>query len=107
MMRVIQSATRAGLVSPSISTVTAKNVDIREYVEGYMEPLSSAARKPFCPDVEASLLSLDHLVGVAQRRDLHLAAESGLREAFQSLTGEDGVSVEDMATRIAISLEKV
>jgi hypothetical protein len=44
---------------------------------------------------------------VAQRRDLHLAAESGLREAFQGLTGEDGVSVEDMATRIAISLEKV
>ena len=39
---------------------------------------------------------------------MHFASEPGLRDAFAGLTGEkEGVTVEDMAGRIAVSLNKV
>ncbi len=50
-------------------------------------------------------MTLDHLSGVRHRSHLHLASEAGLTEAFQGLTGEVGVSVDEMATRIANSME--
>ncbi len=40
-------------------------------------------KKPFCDEVPTSLLSLDHLEGVKMRDYLHVASESGLKEAFQ------------------------
>ena len=39
---------------------------------------------------------------------MHFASEPGLRDAFAGLTGEkEGVTVEEMARRIAVSLNKV
>ena len=46
--------------------------------------------------------------GVKRRAHLHLASEPGLRDAFAGLTGErEGVTVEEMARRVAVSLNKV
>ena len=57
---------------------------IREYVGDYLEPLPTDVKlKPYCPDVPTSLLSMDHLVGVRMRDQLHVASEAGLKEAFQ------------------------
>ena len=39
---------------------------------------------------------------------MHFASEPGLRDAFAGLTGDkEGVTVEEMAGRIAVSLNKV
>ena len=56
---------------------------------------------------EPSLVTLDHLSGVKNRKDLYIASEMGLKEAFQGLTGDDGMSVKEMATKVAWALEKV
>ena len=65
-------------------SVSAKNIDIREYVGDYLEPLADDLKmKPYCPEVPTSLLSMDHLVGVRMRNNLYIASESGLKEAFQ------------------------
>ena len=67
---------------PSISLTF--NLIYREYVGDYLEPLSTEVKlKPICPDVPTSLLSMDHLVGVRMRDQLHIASEAGLKEAFQ------------------------
>ena len=65
-------------------SVSAKNIDIREYLGDYLEPLKEDSKlKPYCPEVPTSLLSMDHLTGVRMRQYLHTVPESGLREAFQ------------------------
>ena len=47
--------------------------------------------------------------GVKRRALLHFASEPGLKDAFAGLTGEKegGVKVEEMARRVAASLNKV
>ena len=45
-------------------------------------------RIPYCDEVPTSLLSMDHLVGVRMRKNLYIASEAGLREAFQGLVYE-------------------
>ena len=70
-------------------SVSAKSIDIREYLGDYLEPLEPAELKlkPYCSEVPTSLLSMDHLVGVRMRNHLHFASEAGLKEAFQGLLG--------------------
>ena len=75
-----------------------------------MEPLDfDIIKTPFCPsDLDASpLKTLDHLTGVRMREHLQFASESGLRDAFEGLTGEDDVGMEEMATKLAMAMEKV
>ena len=87
-------------------SVSAKNIDIREYLGDYLEPLKDDSKlKPYCPEVPTSLLSMDHLTGVRMRQYLHTVPESGLREAFQGLVGEKR-SLDEMATRIALEMDK-
>ena len=50
---------------------------------------------------------MDHLDAVRKRKYLQNAPESGLKDAFQSLTGDKTTSMGDMATRIAVAMEKV
>ena len=65
-------------------------------------------RQPVCPDhFPASLATLDNLSGVRHRRQLTIGAETGLREALQSLTADQPRTVEETATRIAMSMDKV
>ena len=65
-------------------SVSAKNIDIREYLGDYLEALPEGLKmKPYCEEVPTSLLSMDHLTGVRMRHELHEASESGLKEAFQ------------------------
>lgn len=85
-------------------SVSAKNIDIREFLGDYLEPLpEGVSLKPYCEETPTSLLSMDHLVGVRMRDHLHIAAESGLRDAFQSLAGEK-MPVDVMASRITRQL---
>ena len=61
-----------------------KNLDIREFLGDYLEPISGDIKlKPYCPEVPTSLLSMDHLTGVRMRRHLHAISENGLKDAFQ------------------------
>ena len=63
---------------------SAKNLDIREYLGDYLEPLGETLKsKPYCPEVPTSLLSMDHLTGVRMREHLYSVSESGLKDAFQ------------------------
>ena len=39
--------------------------------------------QPYCEEVPTSLLIPDHLEGVKMRKHLHMASESGLKEALQ------------------------
>lgn len=89
-------------------SVTAKKVD-KGFVDSLPEPAQSNHMDPICPETPVSLLSLDHLAGVKQRKNLKFIAEVGLKEAFKQLTGnkdtgKEGVSL--MATRIARGLRK-
>ena len=66
------------------------------------------SKKPFCDnDPNPSFVTLDHLSGVKNRKDLYIASEMGLKEAFQGLTGDEDMSVKEMATRVALAMEKV
>jgi hypothetical protein len=55
-------------------SVSAKGIDLREFLGDYLEPLpSNLRRKPFCqPEVDNTLLTFDHLTGVKMRDKLHL-----------------------------------
>ena len=75
-------------------SVSAKNIDIREYLGDYLEPLSGDQKvRPYCPEVPTSLLSMDHLTGVRMRQYLHTVPESGLREAFQVFTKTNFIKI--------------
>ena len=89
-------------------SVTAKNIDIRKSLtednifitggassDAYHRDLDEGENEieeeiyvddtiqPYCDEVPTSLRIPDHLEGVKMRRYLHLAAESGLKEALQ------------------------
>ncbi|KAF0312441.1 Tetratricopeptide repeat protein 17 [Amphibalanus amphitrite] len=85
-------------------SVSAKNVVV-ELVPapvGVYQP-----RQPVCPDqFPASMATLDNLSGVRHRRQLLISPETGLREALQTLTADQPRTVEETATRIAMSMDK-
>ena len=98
-----------GVFTSTWLSVSAKNIDIRESlstqsnilmdsssdiyhrdmdeVDDEAEPktitTTDDAIQPFCNEVPTSLLIPDHLEGVKMRRYLHMASESGLKEALQ------------------------
>ena len=53
------------------------------------------------------MATLDNLSGVRHRRQLSISPETGLREALQSLTADQPRTVDETATRIAMSMDKV
>ncbi|KAJ3593701.1 hypothetical protein NHX12_006035, partial [Muraenolepis orangiensis] len=79
--------------------VSAKNID----------PLQEPAAEPLCnANLAASMHTLDHLAGVANRAAIHYTGEIQLREVLQNL-GKDKFppqSFEQVGTRIAKVLEK-
>uniref|UniRef100_A0AAQ6I9N9 Tetratricopeptide repeat domain 17 n=1 Tax=Anabas testudineus TaxID=64144 RepID=A0AAQ6I9N9_ANATE len=88
--------------------VSAKNIDITEHID-FATPLQEPAAEPLCnANLAASMHTLDHLAGVANRAAIHYTGESQLREVLQNL-GKDKFppqSFEQVGTRIAKVLEK-
>uniref|UniRef100_A0A673YA25 Tetratricopeptide repeat domain 17 n=1 Tax=Salmo trutta TaxID=8032 RepID=A0A673YA25_SALTR len=88
--------------------VSAKNIDITEHID-FTTPLQEPAVEPLCnANLAASMHTLDHLAGVANRAAIHYTGESQLREVLQNL-GKDkfsSQSFEQVGTRIAKVLEK-
>ncbi|XP_051560708.1 tetratricopeptide repeat protein 17-like isoform X2 [Myxocyprinus asiaticus] len=88
--------------------VSAKNIDITEHID-FATPLQEPAVEPVCnANLPASMHTLDHLTGVANRGGIHYTGESQLREVLQNL-GKDKFttqSFEQVGTRIAKVLEK-
>uniref|UniRef100_A0A8C2B0Y1 Tetratricopeptide repeat protein 17 n=1 Tax=Cyprinus carpio TaxID=7962 RepID=A0A8C2B0Y1_CYPCA len=88
--------------------VSAKNIDITEHID-FATPLQEPAVEPVCnANLPASMHTLDHLSGVANRGGIHYTGESQLREVLQNL-GKDtfpSQSFEQVGTRIAKVLEK-
>uniref|UniRef100_A0A7N8Y4I9 Tetratricopeptide repeat domain 17 n=1 Tax=Mastacembelus armatus TaxID=205130 RepID=A0A7N8Y4I9_9TELE len=88
--------------------VSAKNIDITEHID-FATPLQEPAAEPLCSaNLAASMHTLDHLAGVANRAAIHYTGESQLREVLQNL-GKDKFppqSFEQVGTRIAKVLEK-
>ncbi|KAK7170121.1 hypothetical protein R3I94_000378 [Phoxinus phoxinus] len=88
--------------------VSAKNIDITEHID-FATPLQEPAVEPVCnANLPASMHTLDHLSGVANRGGIHYTGESQLREVLQNL-GKDkfpSLSFEQVGTRIAKVLEK-
>uniref|UniRef100_A0A8L0DVC0 Tetratricopeptide repeat domain 17 n=1 Tax=Oncorhynchus mykiss TaxID=8022 RepID=A0A8L0DVC0_ONCMY len=88
--------------------VSAKNIDITEHID-FTTPLQEPAVEPLCnANLAASMHTLDHLAGVANRAAIHYTGESQLREVLQNL-GKDKFSpqsFEQVGTRIAKVLEK-
>ncbi|XP_068207813.1 tetratricopeptide repeat protein 17 [Palaemon carinicauda] len=87
-------------------SVSAKNIDLSEYLVPNVSP-GTPLEEPICRgDLPASMHTLDHLAGIRHRSLLPHFPEMGLREALQTLTDRTPVSVDQMATRIARSLQK-
>ncbi|XP_007497401.1 tetratricopeptide repeat protein 17 isoform X1 [Monodelphis domestica] len=88
--------------------VSAKNIDITEHID-FATQLQEPAMEPLCnSNLPASMHTLDHLHGVANRASLHYTGESQLKEVLQNL-GKDKYpqqSFEQIGTRIAKVLEK-
>uniref|UniRef100_A0A3B5Q9L1 Tetratricopeptide repeat domain 17 n=1 Tax=Xiphophorus maculatus TaxID=8083 RepID=A0A3B5Q9L1_XIPMA len=88
--------------------VSAKNIDITEHID-FATPLQEPAAEPLCnANLPASMHTLDHLAGVANRASIHYTGEAQLREVLQNL-GKDKFppqSFEQVGTRIAKVLEK-
>ncbi|XP_058484707.1 tetratricopeptide repeat protein 17 isoform X1 [Solea solea] len=88
--------------------VSAKNIDITDHID-FATPLQEPAAEPLCnANLAASMHTLDHLAGVANRAAIHYTGESQLREVLQNL-GKDKFSpqsFEQVGTRIAKVLEK-
>ncbi|KAI1904026.1 hypothetical protein AGOR_G00001450 [Albula goreensis] len=88
--------------------VSAKNIDITEHID-FATPLQEPAVEPVCSaNLPASMHTLDHLGGVANRAGIHYTGESQLKEVLQNL-GKDKFSpqsFEQVGTRIAKVLEK-
>lgn len=91
--------------------VASKGINFADHLPVSLEasPDLGQAREPVCEVTPVSLRSLDHLSGVARRREISFVPEAGLREAFESLakTGTKGqVTMERMASMIAQGLEE-
>nr|XP_056706766.1 tetratricopeptide repeat protein 17 isoform X2 [Euleptes europaea] len=88
--------------------VSAKNIDITDHID-FATQLQEPAMEPVCnANLPASMHTLDHLQGVANRASLHYTGESQLKEVLQNL-GKDHYppqSLEQVGTRIAKVLEK-
>ncbi|KAL4622664.1 tetratricopeptide repeat protein 17 isoform X1 [Arapaima gigas] len=88
--------------------VSAKNIDITDHID-FATPIQEPAAEPICnANLPASMHTLDHLGGVANRAGIHYTGESQLREVLQNL-GKDKFSpqsFEQVGTRIAKVLEK-
>uniref|UniRef100_A0A8D0BEB9 Tetratricopeptide repeat protein 17 n=1 Tax=Salvator merianae TaxID=96440 RepID=A0A8D0BEB9_SALMN len=88
--------------------VSAKNIDITEHID-FATQLQEPAMEPLCnANLPASMHTMDHLQGVANRASLHYMGESQLKEVLQNL-GKDQYppqSLEQVGTRIAKVLEK-
>ncbi|KAM9302072.1 tetratricopeptide repeat protein 17 [Gastrophryne carolinensis] len=88
--------------------VSAKNIDITEHVD-FASPLQEPEVEPLCnANLAASMHTLDHLYGVANRAAIHYTGESQLKEVLQNL-GKDKYppqSLEQVGTRIMKMLEK-
>ena len=92
-------------------SVAAKGINFADHLPAASEAASDlgVTREPVCEVTPVSLRSLDHLSGVARRREISFVAEAGLKEAFESMakTGPGGkVTMERMATMIAQGLEE-
>ncbi|XP_054625675.1 tetratricopeptide repeat protein 17 isoform X1 [Dunckerocampus dactyliophorus] len=88
--------------------VSAKNIDITEHID-FATPLQEPAVEPLCnANLAASMHTLDHLAGMANRASIHYTGESQLREVLQNLGKEkfSPQSFEQVGTRIAKVLEK-
>uniref|UniRef100_A0A672G327 Tetratricopeptide repeat domain 17 n=1 Tax=Salarias fasciatus TaxID=181472 RepID=A0A672G327_SALFA len=93
----------------TVLTVSPRNqVHITEHID-FATPLQEPAAEPLCnANLAASMHTLDHLAGVANRAAIHYTGESQLREVLQNL-GKDKFSpqsFEQVGTRIAKVLEK-
>lgn len=91
--------------------VAAKGINFADHLPAASEaaPDLDLTREPVCEVTPVSLRSLDHLSGVARRREIIFVAEVGLKEAFESLakTGTGGqMTMERMASMIAQGLEE-
>ncbi|XP_073460230.1 tetratricopeptide repeat protein 17-like [Aquarana catesbeiana] len=88
--------------------VSAKNIDITEHVD-FATPLQEPGVEPLCnANMAASMHTLDHLYGVANRAAIHYTGESQLKEVLQNL-GKDKYppqSLEQVGARIMKMLEK-
>ncbi|MBN3284411.1 TTC17 protein, partial [Polyodon spathula] len=88
--------------------VSAKSIDITEHID-FATPLQEPAVEPICnANLPATMHTLDHLNGVANRGGIHYTGESQLQEVLQNL-GKDKYSAqsfEQVGTRIAKVLEK-
>ncbi|XP_063294194.1 tetratricopeptide repeat protein 17 isoform X1 [Pelobates fuscus] len=88
--------------------VSAKNIDITEHVD-FATQLQEPGAEPLCnPNLAASMHTLDHLYGIANRAAIHYTGESQLKEVLQNL-GKDKYppqSLEQVGTRIMKVLEK-
>ncbi|XP_077143209.1 tetratricopeptide repeat protein 17 isoform X1 [Ranitomeya variabilis] len=88
--------------------VSAKNIDITEHVD-FATNLQEPGVEPLCnANLPASMHTLDHLYGVANRAAIHYTGESQLKEVLQNL-GKDKYppqSLEQVGTRIMKVLEK-
>ncbi|XP_057703725.1 tetratricopeptide repeat protein 17 isoform X2 [Corythoichthys intestinalis] len=88
--------------------VSAKNIDITEHID-FATPLQEPAAEPLCnANLAASMHTLDHLAGMANRAAIHYTGESQLSEVLQNLGKEEfsPQSFEQVGTRIAKVLEK-
>ncbi|KAM8939986.1 LOW QUALITY PROTEIN: tetratricopeptide repeat protein 17 [Pelodytes ibericus] len=88
--------------------VSAKNIDITEHVD-FSTQLQEPGVEPLCnANMAASMHTLDHLYGIANRAAIHYTGESQLKEVLQNL-GKDKYppqSLEQVGTRIMKVLEK-
>ncbi|XP_053305151.1 tetratricopeptide repeat protein 17 [Spea bombifrons] len=88
--------------------VSAKNIDITEHVD-FATPLQEPGVEPLCnANFPASMHTMDHLHGIANRAAIHYTGESQLKEVLQNL-GKDKYppqSLEQVGTRIMKVLEK-
>ncbi|KAF4091063.1 hypothetical protein AMELA_G00032800 [Ameiurus melas] len=88
--------------------VSAKNIDITEHID-FATPLQEPAAEPVCnANLPASMHTLDHLGGVANRGSIHYTGESQLKEVLKNL-GKDKFlpqSFDQIGTRLAKVLEK-
>ncbi|XP_025030090.1 tetratricopeptide repeat protein 17 [Python bivittatus] len=95
-------------MKPPGQVICQHGTSITEHID-FATPLQEPAMEPLCNgNLPASMHTLDHLHGVANRASLHYMGENQLKEVLQNL-GKDRYppqSLEQVGTRIAKVLEK-
>ncbi|XP_071954909.1 tetratricopeptide repeat protein 17-like [Antedon mediterranea] len=90
----------------TLLSIHAKEINIQEYIDFKATDPQGRFLLPNCrTDLTASLLTLDHLEGIARRAELKSSSERGLKEVLQNL-GDAPMTKEQMGTKIAIALSK-